>query len=288
VRSPAELQIDLEARGIRLAVYDWGGDRPAVLCAHATGFCGRMWELVAAELAGDFRVVAFDARGHGASTVPPPPGAYAWGELAADIVALAEVLAAEHGIDQVAVGAGNSLGGTTMLAAAAARPDLFAAVALVDPVVLERAWYADPAAAGGGRLAAAAARRRSAFPSRAAVVEAYRGRELFADWDPRALALYAEHGFRDTAEGSVELRCPPVVESAVFAASRTLDPFAAAARLSVPGEVMVARDSFPPEPFHELCALAPSLRLAHVDCGHLMPMIDPRLVAERIRAVHSA
>lgn len=268
----------LAGRGVELEVTDWGGDGPVALCVHANGFCGRLWQLVAEELAGELRIVAPDLRGHGRSSAPPPGDAYRWGELAGDLVALVEALGLAVG-----VAVGNSVGGTSLLGAAAARPGLFVALCLVDPVILARERYADPSRSPS-RLVEGALRRRRRFASRADVVDAYAGRAVFAAWEPRALDLYAQHGFRDTAEGDVELCCAPEVEASVFRHAATLDPFALAPSLRAPGLLLHARDSFPREPYLELARLAPSLELVDLPAPHLAPMTDPALVAAHIRA----
>ena len=63
--------------GVRVAVHDLGGpdaigdhDSAVLLFAHATGFCGRVWEPVAAALTHRFRCLALDFRGHGVSELP--------------------------------------------------------------------------------------------------------------------------------------------------------------------------------------------------------------------------
>jgi pimeloyl-ACP methyl ester carboxylesterase len=274
--------VPLPGRGVGLAVTDWGGAGPVALCAHANGFCGALWAMVAAELAGDVRVVAVDLRGHGRSSAPPVGDdghAYRWGVLADDVAALVEELGIEP-----ALGVGNSVGGTSMLAAAARHPGLVGALLLVDPVILPRPRYAHPEQSPS-RLMAGALKRRRRFPSRASVVAAYRERPVFAEWRPEALALYAEHGFVDTPDGHVELRCAPEVEAAVFRHAASLDPFALVPALRSPGVVLFARDSFAREPYEELVALAPALQLVDMDAPHLAPMTHPALVAGHVRAV---
>jgi 3-oxoadipate enol-lactonase len=69
---------------------DTGGRGEAVLLAHAIGCDHRMWDELAQALAPRYRVVAFDARGHGASPVPPRP--YTLGAMAGDTAALLDRL----------------------------------------------------------------------------------------------------------------------------------------------------------------------------------------------------
>jgi len=167
-----------------------------------------------------------------------------------------------------------------------AAQERFRALALVDPVILPRERYAGPSPSPS-RLVEGALRRRRRFPSRSEVVDAYAGRPVFAGWQPRALSLYAEHGFRDTPDGAVELRCPPEVEASVFRNAATLDPFALAPRLETPGLLLHARDSFARAPYEALAALAPTLALRDLPAPHLAPMTDPALVADQVRSALS-
>jgi 3-oxoadipate enol-lactonase len=60
-------------RAVDLHFIDSGGDGEAVLLAHAIGCDHRMWEDLAARLAKGYRVIAFDARGHGRSPLGHRP-----------------------------------------------------------------------------------------------------------------------------------------------------------------------------------------------------------------------
>ena len=56
----------VEANGIRRHYLEWGdASKPALLMLRATGLCAWPWKPVARELAQDYRVLAFDQRGHG-------------------------------------------------------------------------------------------------------------------------------------------------------------------------------------------------------------------------------
>lgn len=75
---------------VALHARDGGGSGEAVVLAHAIGLDHRMWDALASALAPRYRVVAFDARGHGRSPVPPRP--YALRDLADDAAALLDRL----------------------------------------------------------------------------------------------------------------------------------------------------------------------------------------------------
>ncbi|HUO55162.1 MAG TPA: 3-oxoadipate enol-lactonase [Rhodoblastus sp.] len=72
------------------AVVEGAPGAPAVLLAHPLGGDLTLWADVAPILARKFRVVRFDARGHGGSDVPPGP--YALGDLGGDVIALMDAL----------------------------------------------------------------------------------------------------------------------------------------------------------------------------------------------------
>jgi 3-oxoadipate enol-lactonase len=69
---------------IDLHAFDSGGGGEAVILAHAIGCDARMWQALVPVLRDRFRVLAFDARGHGGSPVTPRP--YTLAGLAGDFV----------------------------------------------------------------------------------------------------------------------------------------------------------------------------------------------------------
>jgi len=75
-----------------------------------------------------YRVVAYDARGHGASAGPVDPAAYEYGDLVADLCA---VLDAEVAGPVVLVGA--SMGAHTAVALSVEQPERVAALVLITP-----------------------------------------------------------------------------------------------------------------------------------------------------------
>jgi 3-oxoadipate enol-lactonase len=67
---------------------DSGGSGQAVVLAHAIGCDHRMWDDLRPRLAADYRVIAFDARGHGRTPASPRP--YSLADLADDVAAVLE------------------------------------------------------------------------------------------------------------------------------------------------------------------------------------------------------
>ena len=74
------------------------------------------------------RVIAYDARGHGASAPAPDPAAYRYDELAADLLRVLD----DRGIDR-AVLAGSSMGGHTALKVALEHPGRVAGLVVITP-----------------------------------------------------------------------------------------------------------------------------------------------------------
>jgi pimeloyl-ACP methyl ester carboxylesterase len=76
-------------RGVLLHVREWGNpDGPPILFIHGLSQCHLCWHRqYDSDLAGEFRLVAYDLRGHGMSEAPLDPEHYAEGKLWADDVA---------------------------------------------------------------------------------------------------------------------------------------------------------------------------------------------------------
>lgn len=108
----ADRRIDIGGLSLNLRI-DGAGDAAPWLTfsnSHATDL--HLWDAQVAALAGDFRILRYDTRGHGASDASD--GAYDMALLAADVIAIWDAL----GIEQSHV-IGLSLGGTTGLELAA-------------------------------------------------------------------------------------------------------------------------------------------------------------------------
>ncbi len=272
---------------LEIALLDWGGEGPLALLHHANGFCAALWDLVARELCADFHVVALDARGHGDSTRLPEAEAYQWELLAGDAIAVAEALAAE-GAGRVALGVGHSIGGTTLLRAAARRPALFERLVLVDPVMTPPQPMPERAA-HVAELVESARKRSAVWPSRDEARRRWSGKPFFQGWQPEAFEIYLRFGLRDRPDGQVELKCHPEVEAALFAGNAGYALWEQPPLVHSPALFLWATHGDFPRPFYERFAAGmPDARIHDVESGHLVPMQRPERVVEECRAFAAA
>ena len=103
------------ADGTRLHVEEFGrADGPVVVLAHGWTCSIPFWGPVIRLLSSDFRIIAYDQRGHGRSAAPATRRGYGTGVLADDLEAVLDAVVPEG---QRAVLAGHSMGGMTIMAA---------------------------------------------------------------------------------------------------------------------------------------------------------------------------
>ncbi len=276
----------LRANGVELACVERGGREPSVLLAHATGFHARCWDAVAEAL--DERTLAVDLRGHGRSAKPPPP--YAWSDAAEDLAALADALGLRG-----AIGAGHSMGGACIAAAAALRPGAFRALLLIDPVLFAPDRYGRQPSFEAEHFAA---RRRNRWASPAEMEARFAGRDPFRRWHPRVLRDYCEHGLLPAPDGDgYELACPPAVEAAVYLGNRAWNPWPLLRELRLPVRVLRAAPPDSREPWSMSASptwpgLADELANAEdvflPERSHFLPMEAPELVASHLRELAAA
>lgn len=208
------------ADGVDLAVYDFGGDGPPLLLAHATGFHAHTWApVVAAGLRDRFHCYAFDERAHGDST-PPPNGDFSWLRFADDALAVIDAL----GLGGAPLyAAGHSCGGALLLLAEMARPGTFQALYCFEPVVMpmERVPTPEEVDPSTNPLAIGARRRREVFDSLDAALANFSAKPPMASFAPESLRAYVEHGFEPVADGGggVRLKCRGEDEARTYEAA---------------------------------------------------------------------
>jgi pimeloyl-ACP methyl ester carboxylesterase len=263
--------------GTRLAVHDLGGEGPAILICHATGFCGGAYEPLAGVLAPDFHVWAIDFPGHGDSD-PPADGDFSWHRMVPRVVAAAQAVSSTP----LACVVGHSMGGAVALQAAADNPGLFAAAYLYEPIVVPA--LNEPRPTGRNPMAEGARRRQPSFPSKEVAMWRYAVWTPLRELSAASLAAYVENGFATGPDGGVTLKCTPENEARTFEGSATITLESVAAA-SLP--TLLATGGEPGSP---LAAMAPPVVAAlpraelriHTHLGHFGPLQGPAAVGAEI------
>jgi pimeloyl-ACP methyl ester carboxylesterase len=192
------------------------------------------------------------------------------------------------------IGIGHSYGGASMMHAAHARPDLFDALFLVDPMgsplyFPKYMWYYRQVE--GFLLAQYCLKRRDVWPSAAAARELLRNSAFFQPWDEEQFDIYMTHSIIPTdpakPDGQVTLATPPWCETIVFtepdAGGRAWDRLP---EIPIPVGFCMAGDSVSTrgDPVtHEMVWRAPQSRNERIlDVGHLITQEQPHKVADSL------
>lgn len=218
--------------GVLLAGEDSGGDEPAIVLLHGLT-ATRRYVVMGSRLLerSGYRVIAYDARGHGRSTPAPTARAYGYERLAADLHSVLDAC----GVARAAL-AGASMGAHTILRFALAHPERVAALGLVTPAY-------DPQAPAGAPVAEG---------DRDALAHALRARGVEGFLDAYDLASVPPR-WRETVETVVRQRLsahehPDAVADAleVVPRSRPFEDFSELGAIAVPTVVVASRDEVDP------------------------------------------
>ena len=163
---------------------------PCLLLLHSLGTSLHVWDAQAAAMAGSFRVIRPDLRGHGLTSVTPGP--YSIAGMARDALALLDAL----GVGMAHV-AGLSIGGLIAQSLAAQAPERVASLILCDTAMVippPDAWAQRAASvrAGGMEAIADAVMARWVTPVFMDSPEAAGLRAMLLRTDPEAYAGAAE------------------------------------------------------------------------------------------------
>ncbi|MFC8066218.1 alpha/beta fold hydrolase [Streptomyces sp. NPDC057293] len=272
------------ADGARIHVEVHGPEgAPAVVLAHGWCCSTSFWAAQVRELAADHRVVAYDQRGHGRSPANP---AYGTEPLADDLEAVLEATLAPG---ERAVVAGHSMGGMTVMAAAArsAVREHVAAVLLCST--------------GSSRLVASA----TVVPLGEGRVRTWLTRRILGSRAPlgpvtplaRRILRYGTMGpgsGPDMIEACARIvhACPRRVRHGWSQVLDLLDLDHGVRELRMPVEVVVgtADRLTPPVQARSLAAALPNcVGLTELEgLGHMTPVEAPELVTGKIRALAAA
>lgn len=263
---------------------DFGGSGPLLHLATANGFPPETYRPFVTPLTAYQHVVGYKCRPLWPSS--HPTDMTSWHDLGHDVLHdLAELVGG-----QSVVGIGHSLGAIITLYAALRQPERFAALILIDPVLLPRhllpiVWIMRQLGLSQHtRLVQSALRRRAHFPNIDSVRERYQGRGIFAEWDSLAFENYIAGGFRSTPDGGITLAWPTAWEAHIFALAPT-DTWAAITRVSQPLLLIrgTSSDLIIDRSWAHLRRRLPQATLVEIDGGHMVPMQNPLVVAKVVQ-----
>ncbi len=262
---------------------DFGGQGPGLHFAHANAYPPGSYRRLLELLARSHRVKCI----HWLPLVKPDrhPHFRNWHELIPDLV---EFIESE--LDPPVLAAGHSMGAVVTMMTAARRPDLFRAVALIDPVLLplkkslllrlapERWQSRVP-------IVSKALKRPNRWDSREHAFAFHRRTRAFARVADDALWDYIRAGTRETADGEYALAFPREWEAKIYATCPWAWP--ELKRCRVP--MLAVRGSLSevvPDPVWERWRrIHPEARFVDIgEAGHLVPLQQPDRVADALSA----
>jgi pimeloyl-ACP methyl ester carboxylesterase len=283
-------RMTVELRDGHVSLCMWRGpeNAPVLHWAHANGFNGQTYAPFLSQLADRFHVYAWDARGHGRTTLAADPDKLRdWNIYRDDMIQLMETLKARHAAP-ILMG-GHSMGGCVSVMTAAQRPDLVDGLVLADPVIvpwrykfaLRLAWLLGPRGEGM-KLADMARRRRQLWPDIATLKAAYTGRGAFKTWQTPFLTAYLKGGTLPHTDG-ISLACAPAWEAANFEAFGH-DSVGPVKRLRVPFTLLMAETGSTTRAPHLFSANTAGHAIHRVpNTSHFLPMEVPELVTAAVR-----
>lgn len=259
-----------------------------LIFSHGNSFPASTYRVMLDSLrARGFQVHAIEKYGHD----PKYPVTDNWPHLVRQLAQFATQRRKESGGEAVWL-VGHSLGGILSLMCAARHPELARGVVMLDSPVLS-GWRA-----GAVRMvkrtplmrrlspSAVARRRRNEWDDRQAVYQHFRGKKVFAAWDPQVLRDYVDHGTID-ADGTWQLAFDPEVESRIYETlPHNLGPLLRKHPLQCPVAFVGGIESVEMRQVGGLDATAEVAqgRVTMIEGTHLIPMERPLATAAAIEA----
>ncbi len=257
-----------------------------IVFSHANGFpAGTYRVILEAWRAAGHRVLALDKFGHD----PKHPVTSNWPHVRDELIGFVEREAPGRPVQLV----GHSLGGYLSLLVACHRPDLAAAVVLLDSPVVG-GWRARALRFGKatglvrrfspGKVSHA---RRHAWPSAEHALAHFAAKPAFARWDPRVLADYIACGIEPAGDGGVRLSFSREIETSFY---NTLPHHFDRVLKRHPPRCPVGFVGGLRSPENRQAGLAVTQavvgdHLSWIDGSHLFPMEHPQATADAVLAL---
>ncbi len=256
--------------------------RPVIHFAHSNGFVSACYAKFLRELEKDFEVKVVKALG----LDPRFPVDNNWASLTEQV---RDSIASQSSAP--VIGLGHSLGGMTSYMCAYQYPELFKALIMLDPPIINGMGAAmmgmakffgqvDRVTPAGKSLG-----RREVWPSREAAYEALRPKRLFRDFDEDCFRDYMSFGLTDTADG-VRLTLPAATEVEIFRHTPSNAWAFKSGPLPMPAAVVTgAQSDFNEAGFVDRLARKHQMRRLMTPGGHMFPLEHPIATAQFVKGV---
>lgn len=283
MRDPQQYTVDID--GDEFSVLEWPGKSDPILLLHATGFHSRCWTQVVQQL-GDQHIYAADLRFHGGSAAS---GAVSWTLMAEDIRQLVERLDLRN-----AVGVGHSIGGHLVTRAAAALPDRFKQLVLIDPVIMAPERYDEmrETLANASATDHPVSRRKNRWQDAQEMFERFTDKLPFSTWQTEVLKDYCDYALVPADEDDyLALACDPLNEASIYLSQignevvhEVIPTLRTPVTLLRAPQDQPGVEGFASSPtWPDLARHIPNCREIYLSTmNHFIPMQDPALVARYI------
>ena len=268
---------------------------PALIFAHANGFNAGCYQPFLSRLSAHFRVFAYDARGHGNSSRPLDnlEHDYAMVRFAEDLSAITARVRRMIGPDSGLHFASHSLGGLgAVLMEAELDEAPFDSLTLFEPPIYPPDDHPERAAAlmHVPIFIRWAAGRRGIFPDRQALRAEMDNIITYRRFAPEMMEAYVAAAVEAGPDGGLVLRCPGVIESAIYGNCPYSGIFEQTAAVRTRARIYGTDQSVLPE-LHSwapgtMASIAANMTQAEArtmpGCLHLMVQEDPAACAAAV------
>ncbi len=268
---------------------------PALIFAHANGFNAGCYQPFLRRLSAQFRVFAYDARGHGNSSRPLDnlEHDYAMVRFAEDLSAIAARVRWMIGAEAELHFASHSLGGLgAVLMEAELDEAPFDSLTLFEPPIYPPDDHAERAAAlvHAPIFIRWAVGRRNTFPDREALRQEMDNIITYRRFAPEMMEAYIDAAVEAGPDGGLVLRCPGVIESAIYGNCPYSGIFEQTAAVTTRARIYATDQSVLPD-LHSwapgtMASIAANMHRAEArtmpGCLHLMVQEDPDACAAAV------
>jgi pimeloyl-ACP methyl ester carboxylesterase len=254
---------------------------------HANGFPAKSYNTFLDLFVDDFKVIALDKYGHNPLYSITHNWQYLVDELIAFVITQNKALNREN---EKVINIGHSFGGVISFMAACQRPELFKGVIMLDPPAFTGTTAFMMKLLKGTELfdkitpAGKANIRRNHWPLNANMVDQFKHKSLFKNFDPRCLSDYANHGFIKRNQKQ-ELLFSASVETQVF---RTLPVNLGSFKnkLNIPATLIYAQNGVCSKKAVKRFAKKNDINTVELaNTGHMFPLEQPEQTAALIKDI---